>query len=148
MNEQIFDIFGLPISSGTFNSLVSLELSMALGILGIAITIFTVIYSFLGSKVQQRKMAQRSVHIGEKADPYLQAELKFMRLYIKRNKAVNSAIIKIIFTSMLMALLLFINILIVDKYLFFITQFASIVYALCFVVLIIRYIRSYFKEVR
>lgn len=148
MNEQMFDIFGLPISSGTFNNIVSLELSVVLGILGIAITIFTVIYSFLESKIRQKKMAQRSVHIGKTTDPYLLAELKFMRLYINRNKDLNSVIVKIIFASLLIALLLFINILIVNKYFFFFTQFVSIFYALYFVVFIIRYIRSYFKEVR
>lgn len=147
MNE-IFYIFGISVSKDTYSSMLSLELSIVLGILGIAITIFTVIYSFLGSKQHQKKLVERSIHISKTEDPYLHAELKFMRQYINRNKKINCIIIKIIYVSIMLAVLLLTNIFFINKWLFMITEFCIALYALCFISLLIYYIHIYRDEVR
>lgn len=128
--------------------IVNVELAIVLGILGIGITIFTVIYSFLGSKLQQKKLTERNIHIGNISDPYLHAELKFMRQYIKRNKNINKIIIWIIYSSLILASMLIANLVVSNKYFFFITEFILFVYVIFFIILIIYYIHIYNQEVR
>lgn len=145
MNEKIICL-GICFNIDA-EEIIDLELSIVLGILGIAITIFTVIYSFVGSKLQQKKIAERKLHIATNPDPYLKAELKFIRMYIKRNKRMNSIIIKIIYYSLLLAFVLILNKLWNNTYIFGLSQICSIIYVGVFIMMLIYYIHIYNKEV-
>lgn len=49
--SNLFRVCDIAISNETFSSIINLEIAIALGILGISITIFTVIYSFIENKL-------------------------------------------------------------------------------------------------
>lgn len=90
---QRFSIVGSTIDS--------ISLSLLLGLLGIAITIFTVIYSFMETAKQRKNDIGKMVSLKEETDPVLDSDLGFTIGYLKRMKKMNSFIIAIIIADIL-----------------------------------------------
>lgn len=80
--NNLFEICEVSIRDETIATIINSEIAVALGILGISITIFTVIYSFIENKLEDKKKMERQLHISEVQDPYKRAELKFVNNYI------------------------------------------------------------------
>lgn len=145
MND-LFSIYGVAICNETFAKIVNLEIAIALGILGISITIFTVIYSFIENRLEDKKEIERYLKIAITQDLYRHAELKFVREYIQRNKLLNRFFVWLIFLSFFYILLLVVNLVYKDLILFIINQVLSIFYFLFFVASIMYYLYSYIKR--
>lgn len=79
----------------------SLSLSLLLGILGIAITIFTVIYSFMESTKQRKRELGDRISLLTDPDPVLESDLGFTMEYLRRMRRMNIAIIAIIITDII-----------------------------------------------
>lgn len=77
------------------------SLQIILSILGIAVTIFTVVYSFLESN--KHKMHSLGMHLQTltEADPVVQSELLFARKYSERLLSLNKAVLWVIILSLL-----------------------------------------------
>lgn len=142
MNDT-FNIISIPVDKDIIITVLNYELSIILGVLGIATTIFTVIYSFVETKTQQRKTTERDLITSKVDNPYLNAEIKFSSEYINRNVKLNARVIKIIYASIIMSILVVLNLLFVNVYLFMITQVCAFIYILLFVILILQYILTY-----
>lgn len=82
----------------------SLSLSLLLGILGIAITIFTVIYSFMESTKQRKRELGDRISLLTDPDPVLESDLGFTMEYLRRMRRMNIAIIIIIFADIIAVL--------------------------------------------
>lgn len=79
----------------------NLSISLLLGILGISITIFTVIYSFMESTKQRKRDIGDRLSLLQEPDPLLEADLAFTIDYLKRLKHTNVSILVIIFADIL-----------------------------------------------
>ena len=77
----------------------SQSIALLLGILGIAITIFTVVYSFMESTKERKRLLFERVNADANAhevDPVLRAELAFATQYLKELWKMNKSIMTII----------------------------------------------------
>ena len=74
----------------------NLSISLLLGILGIAITIFTVIYSFMESAKQRKRILGDKIALLENIDPVMQSDYGFIVNYLRRLKHMNISILVII----------------------------------------------------
>lgn len=75
------------------------SIALLLGILGIAITIFTVVYSFMESTKERKRLLFERVNLDANArevDPALRAELTFATKYLTDLWNMNKSIIAII----------------------------------------------------
>lgn len=78
-----------------------ISMSILLGILGIAITIFTVIYSFMESAKQRKRALGDKIALLAAPDPVLQSDLHFTVNHLKRLKRTNMAIILVVILDIL-----------------------------------------------
>lgn len=83
------------------STLDNLSISLLLGILGISITIFTVIYSFMESTKQRKRELGDRISLLQEPDPVLEADLAFTIDYLKRLKNTNVSILVIIIADIL-----------------------------------------------
>lgn len=141
--NKLFEICDVPISEGTFTTIVNSEIAIALGVLGISITIFTVVYSFIENKLEERKRLERQMHIATSQDPYSHAELIFVRKYIRRNKKLNGYFIMLIYISFIYILVLVVNLFWKTLWLFVLGQVFSLVYFVVFIISILYYVYRY-----
>lgn len=75
------------------------SIALLLGILGIAITIFTVVYSFMESTKERKRLLFERVNAdanAREADPVLRAELAFATQYLTELWKMNKSIMTII----------------------------------------------------
>lgn len=145
--NNLFEICEVSIRDETIATIINSEIAVALGILGISITIFTVIYSFIENKLEDKKKMERQLHIAEVQDPYKCAELKFVNSYILRNKNLNKYFVWLICGSFVYICVLMINFLSSSMVLFIFSQILSFVYFLSFIICIIYYVCCYNKVV-
>lgn len=145
--NNLFEICEVSIRDETIATIINSEIAVALGILGISITIFTVIYSFIENKLEDKKKMERQLHIAEVQDPYKCAELKFVNSYILRNKNLNKYFVWLICGSFVYICVLMINFLSSNMVLFIFSQIISFVYFLSFIICIIYYVCCYNKVV-
>ena len=80
-----------------FTSIDNICISLLLGVLGIAITIFTVVYSFMESNKQAIRKLTDEIRYSEEIDPVMTSDLRFANEYMKRMKNMNRALMAIIF---------------------------------------------------
>lgn len=146
--SNLFRVCNIAISNETFLSIINLEIAVALGILGISITIFTVIYSFIENKLEEKKTIERNLKIAKTRDPYRHAELKFVREYIQRNKSLNIYFVRLILFSFIYTILLVINLVYRDLILFIVNQVLAVIYFLFFIISIICYLYHYTKRLK
>lgn len=145
--NNLFEICEVSIRDETIATIINSEIAVALGILGISITIFTVIYSFIENKLEDKKKMERQLHMAEVQDPYKCAELKFVNSYILRNKNLNKYFVWLICGSFVYICVLMINFLSSNMVLFIFSQILSFVYFLLFIICIIYYVYCYNKIV-
>lgn len=79
-----------------FTSIDNICISLLLGVLGIAITIFTVVYSFMESNKQTIRKLSDEIRYSNEMDPVKTSDLRFAEDYMKRMKNMNNALIAII----------------------------------------------------
>lgn len=79
----------------------SLSISLLMGILGIAITIFTVVYSFMEAAKQNRRQLHDEIVLLREKDPVKEADYLFAQDYLKRLKYTNISLLIIIVGSIL-----------------------------------------------
>lgn len=72
--------------------------TFSITIFGVAMTVFTVIYSFIVSKKNYRKELGHLQSIG-KVSPYVLSEYKFSNEYIRKLRKVNVHIIILVFDT-------------------------------------------------
>lgn len=145
--NNLFEICEVSIRDETIATIINSEIAVALGILGISITIFTVIYSFIENKLEDKKKMERQLHISEVQDPYKRAELKFVNNYIMRNKNLNKYFVWLICGSFVYICVLIINFICSNMALFVFSQILSLVYFLSFIICIIYYVCCYNKMI-
>ena len=145
--NKLFEICDVAISEETFTTIVNSEIAIALGILGISITIFTVVYSFIENKLEERKKIERQIHIATRTDPYRHAELIFVRKYIYRNKRLNMYFILFICLSFIDILVLVVNLFWKTLLLFVIGQVFSFLYFIFFIGSILYYVYRYSRRI-
>lgn len=145
MND-LFKMCDVAICNETITMVVNSEIAIALGILGISITIFTVVYSFIENKLEDKKKIERQLHIAEVVDPYKRAELKFVNSYIKRNKYLNNFFVWLIWFSFIYIFVLVVNLFWYNMIFFIFSQFLSLIYFFSFIICILYYVYRYRKK--
>lgn len=90
------------IPANLVNSIDSICISLLLGVLGIAITIFTVVYSFMESNKQTIRRITDEIKNSETKDPIRISDLQFANDYMSRMKCMNFALIVIIIYDILL----------------------------------------------
>lgn len=123
-------------------------ISVLLGILGIAVTIFTVIYSFIYSDKNKLKDLTEKIKLGHDIDPVLAAEKCFVHDKLKRYKKWNYLIIFIIIFTITTLLLFICHYVFVD--IIFLKQVAYIFIFFDFIISIIfliLYMCDYIKRI-
>lgn len=137
----------IAICSETITTVINSEIAIALGILGISITIFTVIYSFIENRLEDKKKIERQLHIADVQDPYKSAELIFVNSYIKRNKYLNVFFVWLIWFSIIDIFVLVANFFWYNLILFIFSQVLSLIYFLSFIICILYYVYRYGKNI-
>lgn len=74
----------------------NLAISLILGILGIAITVFTVVYSFMESTKERKRSISDRIRISTEDDPVMASDLQFAIKRLKDLKWMNYVVIIII----------------------------------------------------
>ena len=87
MNNDIIQIL---------NDMDNTAISLLLGILGIGITIFTVIYSFMESTQQKVKNLDVLIQQSTNSDPRMEAEYQISKSYLSRLRIMNRWILGLI----------------------------------------------------
>lgn len=137
----------VAICSEIITTVINSEIAIALGILGISITIFTVIYSFIENRLEEKKKIERQLHIADVQDPYKSAELIFVNSYIKRNKYLNKFFVWLIWFSIIDIFVLVANFFWYNLILFIFSQVLSLIYFLSFIICILYYIYRYGRRI-
>ena len=89
-------------SAELITSIDNICISLLLGILGVAITIFTVVYSFMESNKQAIRRITDEIKISEIKDPVQQTDLLFATEYMSRMKRANCILIAIIASDIIL----------------------------------------------
>lgn len=126
-----------------FTFIINTEIAIAMGILGISITIFTVIYSFIENKSNELKNIRRKIATGSSLDPYLYSEQKFGTEYIKRQMKINKKMIWQIYLSGVLLVVLLPSVFIKYCWFFFLQQIFMGLYILFCIWNTIQYINEY-----
>ena len=79
-----------------FTTIDNICISLLLGVLGIAITIFTVVYSFMENNKRIIRNLTDEIKNSEILDPVKKSDLHFANKYMGRMKNMNNALIAII----------------------------------------------------
>ena len=93
------------------------SVALLLGILGIAITIFTVVYSFMESTKERKRLLFERVNADANArevDPVLRADLSFATKYLKELWNMNKSIISIIIADIVILALYIVHLIFKD----------------------------------
>ena len=96
----------------TLEEIDNQSVALLLGILGIAITIFTVVYSFMESTKERKRLLFERVNADAKAhdvDPALRAELTFVTKHLTELWNMNKSIIVIILSDIVILVVYFMH---------------------------------------
>ncbi len=128
----------------------NLSVSLLLGILGIAITIFTVVYSFMESTKERKRLLFKQVNANanvREVDPVLRAELAFATQYLAELWNMNKSIMTIIIADIIILALYIVHLIFKDVswlwYLVLVLEVALI--GSCLYTLSV-YLRQYYKR--
>lgn len=125
----------------------SLSVSLLLGILGIAITIFTVIYSFMESTKQRKRELGDRIALLEQPDPILESDLTFAIDYLKQLRNMNMAIIAILIIDIVVIAAYFAHVLMSDiKELWYIALGLEILLIIVCLATLFIYLRQYHQR--
>lgn len=79
----------------------NLSISLILGILGIAITVFTVIYSFMETTKERRRVLSDLVRNLNEVDPVMESDLQFAIKRLRELKRMNMMVLAIVFCDII-----------------------------------------------
>lgn len=123
------------------------SMSLLLGILGIAITIFTVVYSFMENTKEKKKLLfdQMNEKNNDQAlNPHIRAEYSFAQAYLKNLWKINLAVALIILADILIIVIYLIHMVFKDNvwiwYLTLLAEASLIVFCLY---TLYRYLKQY-----
>lgn len=126
--------------------------SFSITMFGVEITIFTVIYSFIVSKRAYFKSVCHELNIQKSSSTYLYTEKKFASEYMKRLKKLNLFVLFLAGISLILYIWSIFMPELPEKCSFLsisqlVLGWVSILYFLATILLLIIYLRAYFKEV-
>ena len=75
----------------------NLAISLILGVLGIAITVFTVVYSFMESTKERRRVLSDKTRNANEVDPVMESDLQFAIKRLSELKRMNMIVLAIVF---------------------------------------------------
>lgn len=126
------------------------SVALMLGILGIAITAFTVVYSFMESTKERKRILFKRVNADEnkhELDPVVRAELTFATKYLTELWNMNKSIITIIISDILIFSLYMVHLIIKEAmwlwYIALVLEVLLIVYCLY---VLYSYLRQYYDR--
>ena len=79
----------------------NLTISLILGVLGIAITVFTVIYSFMESTKERRRALSDKIRNSRDVDPVMASDLQFAIKRLSALKKMNKIVLTIVFCDII-----------------------------------------------
>lgn len=121
--------------------------SILLSILGIVITIFTVVYSFMETTFQKISLLEIENRNAIEADPVRRSSLKFSKRYLMLLKKFNRKIKYWIFINIfLLVLYLFFSFCLNNEWLRIVYNSLSILYLLSCAMVLVQYIGDYNKR--
>lgn len=121
--------------------------SILLSILGIVITIFTVVYSFMETTFQKISLLEIENRNAIEADPVRRSSLKFSKRYLMLLKKFNRKIKYLIFINIfLLVLYLFFSFCLNNEWLRIVYNSLSILYLLSCAMVLVQYIGDYNKR--
>lgn len=121
--------------------------SILLSILGIVITIFTVVYSFMKTTFQKISLLEIENRNAIEADPVRRSSLKFSKRYLMLLKKFNRKIKYLIFINIfLLVLYLFFSFCLNNEWLRIVYNSLSILYLLSCAMVLVQYIGDYNKR--
>lgn len=127
-----------------FSTLDNICVSLLLGVLGIAITIFTVVYSFMESNKQVIRALTDKITTSENEDPVTRSDLFFAKKYMQRMKRMNKYLIAIIVIDINLFVLLCVNLASNGHFLLRILTYCSTFLLMLFCLFVLSvYIRQY-----
>lgn len=74
----------------------NIAISLVLGVLGIAVTVFTVIYSFMESAKERRRTLSDKIKNSREMDPVMESDLRFAIKYLHELKRMNMVVFAIV----------------------------------------------------
>lgn len=127
-----------------FSTLDNICVSLLLGVLGIAITIFTVVYSFMESNKQVIRALTDKITTSENEDPVTRSDLFFAKKYMQRMKRMNKYLIAIIVIDIILFVLLCVYLASNGHFLLRILTYCSTFFLMLFCLFVLSvYIRQY-----
>lgn len=125
----------------------NLSISLLLGILGISITIFTVIYSFMESTKQRKRDLGDRISLLQVPDPVLETDLAFTIDYLKRLKNTNVSILVIIIADILITGVYAVHMVLSQiSVLWYIAMVLVLVLIVCCLLCLFIYLRQYHQR--
>ena len=132
--------------SENYEKIVTQEITIILSILGVTITIFTVLHSFIINKEIAVKSFEKIIK-ESKVCPYEYSEMKFGKKHIANSKKLNNHILRIILLSAIVFVIIeFDYLLVKNYYLSFICSLLTILICLYVLSVFFIYIRVYYNK--
>lgn len=126
------------------NDMNNTVISLLLGILGIAITIFTVIYSFMEGAKQKLKDLDIAIQQSTDTDPRGSSEYQFVKSYLVRLRKMNRWILGLIVGDVVVFSLFFVHILESNNCVILVVSFITLgLYLLLCLIVFIVYVWQY-----
>lgn len=126
------------------NDMNNTVISLLLGILGIAITIFTVIYSFMEGAKQKLKDLDIAIQQSTDTDPRRSSEYQFVKSYLVRLRKMNRWILGLIVGDVVVFSLFFVHILESNNCVILVVSFITLgLYLLLCLIVFIVYVWQY-----
>lgn len=92
-------------TSQLLSTIDTLSISLLLGILGIAITVFTVIYSFMENTKERKRNIGDRVRNNQQSDPVLETDLRFAIDYLYGLRKMNYWVMSIIIADIIVLII-------------------------------------------
>ncbi len=132
-----------------FPILDTLCLSLILGILGIAITIFTVVYSFMeNTRDKIRKYQEEITHSQREVDPITKSSLRFAEEYWRKMRRTNNLLLWIIIPDILLFIIFVVSQFIGNPIFSIISYVLTAILLLYSVIVVLIYIYDYYHKYR
>lgn len=128
----------------------NLSLSLLLGILGIAITIFTVVYSFMESTKERKRLLYDRINADaniREVDPVLRADFKFAAKHLTDLWITNKSIIAIIIADIVIVAIYIVHMTFKDSVWLWLIALGSesLLIIVCLITLYV-YLKQYYKR--
>ena len=126
------------------------SMSLLLGILGIAITIFTVVYSFMENTKEKKKLLFDQINENnndQTLNPHIRAEYSFAQAYLKNLWKINLAVALIILADILIIVIYSIHMVFKDNvWIWYLTLLAEASLIVSCLYTLYRYLKQYKKR--